>query len=130
TSWQAVVQTGDHDGDGKNDSYREFFLEYSDFQHAYEAGVYVGAGPDGVPNGQAYPATADSFRYAINPPVRQKASNLLESVVESRGGLSPGCPSRPCPQAISVDDPGMFVVNYRNEPLALRVFDPNKVGPA
>lgn len=23
----------------------------------------------------------------------------------------------------------MFVVNYRNEPLALRVFDPNKVGP-
>lgn len=129
TSWQAVIKTGDHDGDGKNDSYREFFLEYSDFQHAYEAGVYVGAGPDGVPNGQAYPATADSFRYAINPPVRQKASNLLESVVESRGGLSPGCPTRPCPQAISVDDPGMFVVNYRNEPLALRVFDPNKVGP-
>jgi hypothetical protein len=33
-----VIQTGDHDGDGKNDSYREFFLEYSDFQHAYEAG--------------------------------------------------------------------------------------------
>ncbi|MFP3334676.1 hypothetical protein SB761_28705, partial [Pseudomonas sp. SIMBA_064] len=44
-------------------------------------------------------------------------------------GLSPGCPTRPCPQAISVDDPGMFVVNYRNEPLALRVFDPNKVAP-
>ncbi|MFK0088056.1 manganese-oxidizing multicopper oxidase MnxG [Pseudomonas sp. NPDC090755] len=129
TSWQAVVKTGDHDGDGRNDSYREFFLEYSDFQHAYEAGVYVGAGPDGIPNAQAYPATADSFRYAINPPVRQAASNLLEAVVESRGGLNPGCPSRPCPQAISVDDPGMFVVNYRNEPLALRVFDPNKVAP-
>ncbi|WP_460423714.1 manganese-oxidizing multicopper oxidase MnxG [Pseudomonas sp. ZL2] len=129
TSWQAVVKTGDLDGDGRNDSYREFFLEYSDFQHAYEAGVYVGAGPDGIPNAQAYPASADSFRYAINPPVRQKASNLLESVVESRGGLNPGCPSRPCPQAISVDDPGMFVVNYRNEPLALRVYDPNKVAP-
>ncbi|MDN7140018.1 hypothetical protein KC131_05115 [Pseudomonas sp. JQ170] len=129
TSWQAVVKTGDLDGDGRNDSYREFFLEYSDFQHAYEAGVYVGAGPDGIPNGQAYPATADSFRFAINPPVRQKASNLLEAVVESRGGLSPGCPSRPCPQAISVDDPGMFVVNYRNEPLALRVYDPYKVAP-
>ncbi|WP_442107356.1 manganese-oxidizing multicopper oxidase MnxG [Pseudomonas sp. NUPR-001] len=129
TSWQAVVKTGDLDGDGRNDSYREFFLEYSDFQHAYEAGVYVGAGPDGIPNGQAFPATADTFRFAINPPVRQAASNLLESVVESRGGLFPGCPSRPCPQAISVDDPGMFVVNYRNEPLALRVYDPNKVGP-
>ena len=129
TSWQAVIATGDLDNDGRNDSYREFFLEYSDFQHAYEAGVYVGAGPNGIPNAQAYPASADSFRYAINPPVRQKASNLLESVVESRGGLTPGCPSRPCPQAISVDDPGMFVVNYRNEPLALRVFDPNKVAP-
>jgi hypothetical protein len=61
--------------------------------------------------------------------VRKEAENLLEQVVEARGGLMPGCPSRPCPQAISVDDPGMFVVNYRNEPLALRVYDPNKVGP-
>ena len=129
TSWQAVVSTGDLDGDGKNDSFREFFLEYSDFQHAYEAGVYVGAGPNGVPNPQAFPATADSFRYAINPPVRNNASTLLEGVVEVQGGQVPGCPTRPCPQAISVDDPGMFVVNYRNEPLALRVYDPNKVGP-
>jgi hypothetical protein len=129
TSWQAVVSTGDLDGDGRNDSYREFFLEYSDFQHAYEAGVYVGAGPDGIPNAQAFPATADSFRYAINPPVRKAAASLLEAVAEARGGLMPGCPSRPCPQAISVDDPGMFVVNYRNEPLALRVFDPNRIGP-
>ncbi|MDE1164579.1 MAG: manganese-oxidizing multicopper oxidase MnxG [Pseudomonas sp.] len=129
TSWQAVVNTGDLDGDGRNDSFREFFLEYSDFQHAYEAGVYVGAGPDGVPNAQAFPATTESFRYAINPPLRKQGPNLLESVVETRGGLAPGCPRRPCPQAISVDDPGMFVVNYRNEPLALRVYDPNKVGP-
>ncbi|WPN49209.1 manganese-oxidizing multicopper oxidase MnxG [Pseudomonas sp. P8_241] len=129
TSWQAVISTGDLDGDGKNDSFREFFLEYSDFQHAYEAGVYVGAGPNGVPNPQSFPATADSFRYAINPPVRNNASNLLEGVLEVQGGMVPGCPTRPCPQAISVDDPGMFVVNYRNEPLALRVYDPNKVGP-
>ncbi|MCU0074958.1 hypothetical protein N8H71_25470 [Pseudomonas koreensis] len=129
TSWQAVINTGDLDGDGKNDSFREFFLEYSDFQHAYEAGVYVGAGPNGVPNPQAFPATADSFRYAINPPVRNNASSLLEGVLEVQGGQVPGCPNRPCPQAISVDDPGMFVVNYRNEPLALRVYDPNKVGP-
>ncbi|MBM7059205.1 multicopper oxidase domain-containing protein [Pseudomonas sp. UL073] len=129
TSWQAVVTTGDNDEDGKNDSFREFFLEYSDFQHAYEAGVYVGAGPDGVPNPGAYPATADTFRYAINPPVRQNGSTLLESVVEVAGGQVPGCPSRPCPQAISVDDPGIFVVNYRSEPVGLRVFDPNKVAP-
>lgn len=129
TSWQAVISTGDLDGDGRNDSFREFFLEYSDFQHAYEAGVYVGAGPDGVPNPSSFPATSDSFRYAINPPVRKEGANLLDAVIEARGGLLPGCPSRPCPQAISVDDPGMFVVNYRNEPLALRVYDPNKVAP-
>ena len=129
TSWQAVIATGDMDGDGNNDSFREFFLEYSDFQHAYEAGVYVGAGPDGVPNADAYPASADSFRYAINPPVRQAASNLLESTVEVQGGEDLRCPSRPCPQAISVDDPGIFVVNYRQEPVGLRVFDPTRTAP-
>lgn len=128
TSWQAVISTGDNDGDGKNDSFREFFLEYSDFQHAYEAGVYVGAGPDGVPNPGAYPLTADTFRYAINPPVRQNGSTLLESVVESAGAVF-GCPTRPCPQAISVDDPGIFVVNYRHEPIGLRIFDPDKLAP-
>ena len=129
TSWQAVVSTGDLDGDGRNDSFREFFLEYSDFQHAYEAGVYVGAGPNGVPDAGAFPVTADSFRYAINPPVRGSADNLLESVTELAGGEAPGCPNRPCPQAMSVDDPGMFVVNYRNEPLGLRIYDPNRIAP-
>jgi hypothetical protein len=61
--------------------------------------------------------------------VRNNASTLLDGIIEVQGGMVPGCPTRPCPQAISVDDPGMFVVNYRNEPLALRVYDPNKVGP-
>ncbi len=52
-------------------------------------------------------------------------------------GLLPGCPfnpltgegGRPCPTAIDVQDPGMFSVNYRNEPVALRVFDPFALGP-
>jgi hypothetical protein len=130
TSWQAAILTGDLDGDRTNDSFREFFLEYTDFQHAYEAGVYVGAGPDGKPNPTAYPATADSFRFAINPPGRDEASQLFpDLMVAANGGRLPGCPQRPCPQAISGDDPGMFTVNYRNEPLALRVYDPNRTGP-
>jgi hypothetical protein len=130
TSWQAVIATGDLDGDGKNDSYREFFLEYTDFQHAYEAGVYVGAGPDGVPDAGSFPVTADTFRYAINPPARNALSPVLPDLVtEVVGGVMPGCPQRPCPQAISGDDPGMFAVNYRNEPVALRVYDPNRTGP-
>ncbi|MCY1286580.1 hypothetical protein D9M70_355560 [compost metagenome] len=129
TSWQAMITTGDLDGDGKNDSFREFFLEYSDFQHAFEAGVYVGAGPDGIPNGAAYPVTTDTFRYTINPPVRGQQGTLLDGNVELNTSRLPFCPIRPCPQAISVDDPGMFTVNYRNEPLALRIYDPLKVGP-
>ncbi|WCM53335.1 hypothetical protein OH720_10070 [Pseudomonas sp. WJP1] len=129
TSWQAVIETGDLNGDNKNDSFREFFLEFSDFQHAYEAGVYVGAGPDGIPDADAFPATADSFRYAINPPARKTAANLLESVVEVASGQLLTCPSRPCPQAISASDPGIFVVNYRHEPLGLRIYDPNKMAP-
>ena len=129
TSWQAVIETGDLDGDSKNDSFREFFLEFSDFQHAYEAGVYVGAGPDGIPNAGAFPATADSFRYAINPPGRKAAANRLDSVLEVASGQLLTCPTRPCPQAISASDPGIFVVNYRHEPLGLRIYDPNKIAP-
>ncbi len=130
TSWQAVIATGDLNGDARNDSYREFFLEYSDFQHAYEAGVYVGAGPDGIPDATRYPATADTFRYAVNPPARNNASPVLpDLVVELAAGVIDGCPLRPCPQAISGDDPGMFAVNYRNEPIGLRIYDPDRIGP-
>ena len=130
TSWQAAIRAGDLDGDNVNDSYREFFLEYSDFQHAYEAGVYVGAGPDGRPDRVAYPASAESFRYAISPPGRKQASPAFPDLMLAvSGGQLRGCPTRPCPQAISGDDPGMFVVNYRNEPIALRVYDPQRTGP-
>lgn len=63
-------------------SYREFLLEYSDFQSAYW---------DGKP---------------VNPP---ECPNHLTA---------------PCPEAVSAADPGTMVLNYRNEPLALRVWDP------
>ncbi|NMG75650.1 manganese-oxidizing multicopper oxidase MnxG [Aromatoleum diolicum] len=130
TSWQAVINSGDFDGDKVDDSYREFYLEFTDFQHAYEAGVYVGAGPDGIPDATAYPTSTESFRYAINPPAKKTTLPIFPDMQRIvAGGEKAGCPVRPCPQAISADDPGMFVVNYRNEPVALRIYDPAKTGP-
>ena len=127
TSWQAAILTGDLDRDGINDSYREFWFQAADFQHAYEAGVYVGAGPDGRPAPGLGP-TASTFRNAIGPPHRLQASPVYPDLYVNAASCPGGVP-RPCPQAISVDDPGMLVVNYRNEPVALRVYDPAKPGP-
>ena len=125
TSWQAAILTGDRDGDGSDDSFREFYFEYSDFQHAYEKGVFAGVGPDGY---TVVPPTETTFLNAINPSFRQQANPIVPDV----GLHAPFCPGgvpRPCPEAISADDVGMLVVNYRNEPVGLRVYEPNKMGP-
>jgi len=125
TSWQAVVLAGDLDGDGKDDSYREFFLEFSDFQHAYEKDVYVGVGPDGR---TPAPATADSYRYAVNPPIMIETKPVFPDLRRA----APSCPGgmpRPCPGVISLNDIGTFVVNYRNEPVGFRIYDPRRIGP-
>ncbi|HUU83555.1 MAG TPA: hypothetical protein VM243_08630, partial [Phycisphaerae bacterium] len=85
TSWQAAIlpPTGE--------PFREFYFEYTDFQHAYEAGVYVGAGHLGEPLPGAGPDPApmavlnagnplfggnpaDAFRFAINPPGREQVN--------------------------------------------------------
>jgi hypothetical protein len=77
-------------------SHREFMFEFADFTLAYQAGRGVGIGgvPSPDPSG------------AIQPP-----------------SCPPGV-SAPCPEAISAADTGTMVVNYRNEPVALRVRDP------
>ena len=156
TSWQAAILPNgiggysDNVGSAAQSDYREFYFEFTDFQHAYEKGVYVGADELGVPLGETVVGTPtpgflkvnpgapqggpaamnQTFRWAINPPARQQITPLYpDLVVEVPGGVIPGCPTRPCPQAISVSDPGVMVVNYRNEPVGLRVFDPAKPGP-
>lgn len=153
TSWQAAILPPATAPLGSNvkaetvPAHREFYFEYSDFQHAYEAGVYVGADALGLPITRSVltgglvadpanpsrataPGLENTFRQAINPPARQQIVPLFPDIaIEVAGGIIPGCPARPCPQAISVQDPGVMVVNYRQEPVALRVFDPNKTGP-
>jgi len=167
TSWQAAILTGD-DGFGSAytqnvkaeqvENYREFYIEYSDFQHAYQPGVFVGIGPDGYPvtphniltpwggpdgmGGELLPAVIgasdlrNSFRDAIQPPYKQQASLTNAFPVDiwdfpaSCVGDNPDDPTarvmRPCPEAITADDPGMYVVNYRNESLASRIYDPDR----
>ena len=156
TSWQAAI-TPDAAGStlnpaGQLEPFREFYFEYSDFQHAYEAGIYVGAdqdgkaldftGPDagmmvmntGHPVEDCGTATG-AFRCAINPPGIAQVSPGIDVypdlVLEASGasGKVAGCTVRPCPMAIDAEDPGMFAVNYRNEPIGLRVYDPNRKFP-
>jgi hypothetical protein len=93
TSWRADILTSN-----TADSYREFLIEFADFQLAYRA--------DNTP---------------VNPPAKKEVGLpfLLEPAPQCPGGVP-----RPCPEAISADDPGSMVVNYRNEPLALRVRNP------
>jgi len=160
TTWQAVIDTAD----GSNvPDHREFYFEMSDFQHAYEAGVYVGAGPDGRPlmeevAGQIHevvqpdpfdvtrataPNIQDKWQNAINPPLKLEA-HVFPDVVTAHGacpgdtipGPAIGQPTnfdpdvpRPCAEAINISHSSMWVVNYRNEPVGLRVFDPSKKGP-
>ena len=100
TSWRADILT-----QNSEESYREFLLEFADFQLAYEKNSTLWADPAKV----------------INPPGRMEDALpfLLQPPNPCPGGVAP-----PCPEAISADDVGTMVVNYRNEPLALRVRDP------
>lgn len=93
TSWRADIITTD-----VSQSYREFLLEFADFQLAYD-----GARP-------------------VNPPAKNEPGLpfLLEPAEKCPGSnFSP-----PCPEAIAAADVGTMSVNYRNEPVALRVRDP------
>ena len=105
TSWQAVI-----DAVGEPD-YREFLLEFSDFQLAYPRETTT------------YPSPAT----AINPPAKEDIGlpdligRLINNCPTNDGSAGPPAP---CPEAISAAEPGTMVVNYRNEPVALRVRNP------
>jgi manganese oxidase len=106
TSWQAnIIETN------AANSHREFMFEFADFQLAYQAGA--GIGVDGKP-------IADPQR-VINPPILNEVG--LPFLVEN-GFVCPGGVPAPCPEAISAADQGTMSVNYRNEPVPLRVRDP------
>ncbi len=107
TTWRANIITTD-----QSKSYREFLLEFADFQLAYEAGGGIDA------NGKPVPDPAR----AINPPAKDEVG--LPFIVEKADECPGGVPL-PCPEAVSASDPGTMSVNYRNEPVALRVRNPS-----
>ncbi|HEU4711746.1 MAG TPA: hypothetical protein VFS76_09285 [Pyrinomonadaceae bacterium] len=107
TSWQANIIELD-----PSLSHREFLFEFADYQLAYQAGAGVDA------NGKPI---ADPVR-VIGPPIINEVG--LPFIVEN-GLVCPGGVPAPCPEAVSAADPGTMSVNYRNEPVPLRVRDPN-----
>ncbi len=125
TSWRADILTADTD-----ESYREFMFEFQDFQLAYEKDSHpelpFAGGPTGLPPWDGTPrqpggAGFDSVGFAVNPPAKKEVGLpfLLQKADQCPGGVP-----RPCPELISADDVGTMSVNYRSEPLALRVRDP------
>ena len=78
-------------------THREFLFEFADFQLAYQAGGGIGANGQPIPDPQ----------HAIFPP-------------RCPDGFMP-----PCPEAISAMDTGTMSVNYRNEPVPLRIRNPS-----
>ncbi len=157
TTWQAAIlppaaaPLGSTVGSENIPDHREFYFEMSDFQHAYEAGVFVGANGFGIPQHTEVnqpdpfnaaiataPAIQDTWRFAVNPPLKVRAfvqdaqgnpvGGAFPDVVKAEP-VCPGGQPRPCSEAINIAHGSMFVVNYRNEPVGLRVFDPNRRGP-
>ncbi|MFY9821896.1 MAG: copper oxidase [Thermoanaerobaculia bacterium] len=113
TTWQAVVE-----GAAPKDNYREFMIEYADFQPMYEPGS-----PSCPDKDLGF---SDPVR-VINPPGRKEAglpdlyAKPKQCPVPDGSTLSL---APPCPEAVSADDAGMMAVNYRNEPVGLRVRNP------
>src|SRR5262245_4138878 len=111
TSWHADILTAN-----SAESFREFLLGFADYHLAYEAGGGVDA------QGRPRP---DPAKAIIPPGVEPVGLPFLFA----RPEVCPGGVPLPCPEAITSTDNGTFTVNYRNEPIALRVQDPNNGTP-
>jgi hypothetical protein len=117
TTWQAVIEPP------FEPAFREFMLEFADFQLAYEEDSFpcrFDPGFGGI--------RCDDPDNAVIPPAREDVG--IPELVE-RADICPDKANKPpCPEAISAEDVGTMSVNYRHEPLALRIRDPHTNGQA
>ena len=131
TTWQAVIEPTA--GGANFEAHREFYFEFADFQHAYEANggaLITQPNENLIGPSVTIPSYAD-FAAAINPSFRLPPANPADIFVHPNwcpGPLGGLVVPRPCPEAISADDPGTYALNFRNEPIGLRVFN-GIVGP-
>lgn len=135
TSWQARIVSS-------SETFREFGIEFADFQLAYKPNKF---GP--VAAGSIQLTCPDkNFGYldpanVINPPGRVEVDLPYLYAKPSVCPTNPCDPDGPfpapwfaqngfpydptpgCPEAVSAADPGTGVVNYRQEPIPLRILD-------
>ncbi|BBA69776.1 copper oxidase [Geobacter sulfurreducens] len=100
TSWRADIITTN-----PAESYREFMVHVADFTLAYE-------------DGACHTVPCVNPAKAIKPPGMEEIGLPF---LYRKPQICPNGTLPPCPEAISAEDPGTFLVNYRNEPVAERV---------
>jgi hypothetical protein len=105
TSWRADILYANK----PQMSYREFGIQIADYTFAY--------GKEGL-------AAVGTAASPINPPGRDDVGLPYLLRPPRAANKCPNDSLPPCPEIVSSADPGTMVINYRNEPLALRVRDP------
>jgi hypothetical protein len=107
TSWRAdILYTGQ-----PTRNYREFGIQIADFASAYGREGFAGSA------GRVPP---------INPPGKFEVGlpNLIRPPLAGVCPNGSSAAAHGCPEIVSAADPGTMLVNYRNEPLALRIRNP------
>ena len=133
--------------DRKSDNYREFALEWGDTQHAYtqtsrnKHDCYRYTEPNGhvvaqsPPDFDCVPLTPQQSYYGWADPAHvlnclncppQPLAQLPQSLVPNLPGAAPWPPQ---PLLVSDFGAGMISMNYRGEPLPMRVFKPLVINP-
>jgi manganese oxidase len=119
TSWQAVIVPQNNAG-----AYREFALMMQDFALAYDETHpegHIGPNPFAAINPPGK-VEGDVGQLLLPPWVHNLCPNEIDPAVADPNDPTAGGDG--CPELFSADNVGMWTVNYRAEPVALRVRDP------